>query len=125
MATATGLDVFYSCNVPARSWCGFTTAAPPDILSSYSTYLSDGVSFWEANRETIAILSTNCASAWARPHMGLKLDTPPATALSMSKTRLISSGTSSDPPQGLSHHSKAPTGSSSSGYAYETKPYQR
>lgn len=70
IATATGLDAFYSCNVPARSWCGFTTAAPPDILSSYSTYLSDAVSFWEANRETIAILSTSCASAWARPHMG-------------------------------------------------------
>lgn len=50
----------------------------------------------------------------------LKLDTPPATALSMSKTHLTSLGTRSVPPQGLSHHSKAPVGSSPSGYAYET-----
>lgn len=69
VATATGLDLI-SCNVPASSWCDFTTAAPPDILSSYSTYLSEALSFWEANSETIAILSTSCASAWAMPHMG-------------------------------------------------------
>lgn len=69
-ATATGLDGL-SCTVSdPKSWCGFTTAAPPDVLSSYSTYLSAVVSFWTAKSETIDVLSTSCPVAWARPHMG-------------------------------------------------------
>ncbi|MBE3043958.1 hypothetical protein IMZ48_15575 [Candidatus Bathyarchaeota archaeon] len=69
-ATATGLDGL-SCTVSdPKSWCGFTTAAPPDVLSSYSTYLSDVVSFWTAKSDTIDELSTSCPVAWARPHMG-------------------------------------------------------
>ena len=69
-ATATGLDGL-SCTVSdPKSWCGFTTAAPPDVLSSYSTYLSAVVSFWTEKSETIGILSTSCPVAWARPHMG-------------------------------------------------------
>lgn len=68
--TATGLDGL-SCTVSdPKSWCGFTTAAPPDVLSSYSTYLSAVVSFWTEKSDTIDILSTNCPVAWARPHMG-------------------------------------------------------
>lgn len=69
-ATATSLDRL-SCTVSdPKSWCGFTTAAPPDVLSSYSTYLSSVVSFWTAKSESIEILSTSCPVAWARPHMG-------------------------------------------------------
>jgi hypothetical protein len=47
-----------------KSWCGFTTAAPPSILSDFSTYLSQVVSFWTANSDTVAILSTSCPVAW-------------------------------------------------------------
>ena len=69
-ATAIGLDGL-SCTVSdPKSWCAFTTAAPPDVLSSYSTYLSDVVSFWTAKSDTIDVLSTSCPVAWARPHMG-------------------------------------------------------
>lgn len=69
-ATATSLDRL-SCTVSdPKSWCGFTTAAPPDVLSSYSTYLSSVVSFWTAKSESIEVLSTSCPVAWARPHMG-------------------------------------------------------
>ncbi|KAH6613491.1 hypothetical protein F5144DRAFT_616417 [Chaetomium tenue] len=48
-----------------NSWCGFTTAAPASILSDFSTYLSSVVSFWTANSETVAILSTSCPVAWS------------------------------------------------------------
>ncbi|PKS08452.1 hypothetical protein jhhlp_004834 [Lomentospora prolificans] len=68
-ATATGLDRF-SCSITdPTQWCGFTTAVAPDVLSSYSTYLSSAISYWTANSETISILATSCPVAWARPHM--------------------------------------------------------
>jgi len=66
-ATATGLDLF-SCTVSdPKSWCGFTTAAPADVMASYSTYVSEAVSFWTAKRATISVLSTSCPVAWAEP----------------------------------------------------------
>lgn len=66
-ATATGLGRF-SCTVSdPRSWCGFTTFAAPDVLSSYSTYLSAAVSFCTEKSSTMSVLSTSCPVAWARP----------------------------------------------------------
>lgn len=65
-ATATG-RAYVSCTVSdPKSWCGFTTAAPADILSSYSTYVSEVVSFWTSKSSTISILSTSCPVAWRR-----------------------------------------------------------
>ncbi|CAI4214163.1 unnamed protein product [Parascedosporium putredinis] len=64
MATAKGEDIL-RCSIsdPAR-WCGFTTAASPDVLSSYSTYLSEAVSYWTANSESISAVATDCPVAW-------------------------------------------------------------
>ncbi|KAG7287824.1 hypothetical protein NEMBOFW57_007340 [Staphylotrichum longicolle] len=65
-ATATG-RARISCTVSdSKSWCGFTTAAPADILSSYSTYVSEVVSFWTSKSSTMSILSTSCPVAWRR-----------------------------------------------------------
>jgi hypothetical protein len=69
-ATATG-RAYVSCTVSdPKSWCGFTTAAPPDILSSFSTYVSEAVSFWTPKSSTVSVLSTSCPVAWRRiaPH---------------------------------------------------------
>ncbi|KAF9879526.1 hypothetical protein CkaCkLH20_03069 [Colletotrichum karsti] len=68
-ATATGLDLF-SCTISdPKSWCGFTTAAPADVLSSYASYVSAVVSFWTAKSSTVSVLSTSCPVAWAKPNM--------------------------------------------------------
>jgi hypothetical protein len=65
MATATsGPDMVLCLDSDPKSWCGFTTAAPASILSDFSTYLSQAVSFWTANSKTVAILSTSCPVAW-------------------------------------------------------------
>ena len=67
-ATATGADML-SCTVSdPKLWCGFTTFAAPDILTSYSTYVSAAASFVKANSATMSILSTSCPAAWARPN---------------------------------------------------------
>ncbi|KAK4118930.1 hypothetical protein N657DRAFT_650716 [Parathielavia appendiculata] len=69
-ATATGHD-YVLCTVSnPQDWCGFTTAAPPDILSSYSTYVSEVVSYWTSKSSTISILSTSCPVTWRNiyPH---------------------------------------------------------
>ena len=69
-ATATGLDKL-SCTVSdPKSWCGFTTAAPADVLASYSTYAAEVASFIKANSATISILSASCRAAWALPDPG-------------------------------------------------------
>lgn len=68
--TATGLD-FFSCTVSdPKSWCGFTSAAPATVLSSYSAYLSSITSFWKDKSETISALSTSCPVAWGKPDAG-------------------------------------------------------
>ncbi|KAK4040101.1 hypothetical protein C8A01DRAFT_35882 [Parachaetomium inaequale] len=68
LATAVGYEK-RSCTMSSpTSWCGFTTAAPADVLSSYSTYVSGVVSFWTAKSATMSILSTSCAVAWGRFH---------------------------------------------------------
>lgn len=67
MATATGLDVFFCTVSDPKSWCGFTTAAPADVMASYSTYVSAVVSFWMAKSATISVLSTSCPVAWGIP----------------------------------------------------------
>ncbi|KAH6851103.1 hypothetical protein B0I37DRAFT_373203 [Chaetomium sp. MPI-CAGE-AT-0009] len=65
LATAKGGRDMVAClDSDPKSWCGFTTAAPPNVLSDFSTYLSQAVSFWTANSETISILSTSCSVAW-------------------------------------------------------------
>jgi hypothetical protein len=69
-ATATG-RAYVSCTISdPQSWCGFTTAAPPDILSSFSIYVSEAVSFWTPKSSTVSVLSTSCPVAWLRgpPH---------------------------------------------------------
>ncbi|KAH8901474.1 hypothetical protein GQ53DRAFT_835252 [Thozetella sp. PMI_491] len=69
-ATATGLDKL-SCTVSdPKSWCGFTTAAPADVLSSYSTYVTAVASFLKVNNASMAKLSTSCPAAWALPDPG-------------------------------------------------------
>jgi hypothetical protein len=70
LATAVGYEK-RSCTMSSpTSWCGFTTAAPDDVLSSYSTYVSEVVSFWTAKSATMSTLSTKCAVAWGRFHEG-------------------------------------------------------
>jgi len=68
LATAVGYEKRACTMSNPTSWCGFTTAAPADVLSSYSTYVSAVVSFWTAKSETMSILSTSCAVAWRRFH---------------------------------------------------------
>ncbi len=69
-ATATGLDKL-SCTVSdPKSWCGFATAAPADVLASYSTYATKVASFIKANSATISIQSTSCRAAWVLPDPG-------------------------------------------------------
>jgi hypothetical protein len=70
VATATGLDALRCAVQDYRSWCGFSTAVPANVQSSYSTYVSSVVSFWEANSATMAILSTSCSVSWALQHDG-------------------------------------------------------
>ena len=70
LATAVGYEKRACTMSSPTSWCGFTTAAPVDVLSSYSTYISDVVSFWTAKSETMSILSTSCAVAWGKFHQG-------------------------------------------------------
>lgn len=66
-ATATGTDEL-GCTISDREqWCGFTTAAPPSVLASYSTYASAVTSFWKENSESISKLSTSCPVSWAKP----------------------------------------------------------
>ena len=66
---ATLLDPL-SCTISdPTSWCGITTFAAQSVLTSYLTYASAAGSFVEANGATIAILSTSCPAAWARPGM--------------------------------------------------------
>ncbi|KAK3297831.1 uncharacterized protein B0H64DRAFT_393181 [Chaetomium fimeti] len=67
LATATrGRDMVSCLDSDPKSWCGLTTAAPASVLPDLSTYLSQVVSFWTANSETISILSTSCPVAWER-----------------------------------------------------------
>ncbi|TPX16147.1 uncharacterized protein E0L32_004142 [Thyridium curvatum] len=66
MATATGLDQFYCTVSDPQSWCGFSTAAPQAVMSSYLAFVSQAVSFYTEKSSKMSILSTSCASAWAR-----------------------------------------------------------
>lgn len=66
-ATATGVDAFYCSISDPKGWCGFTTAAPPALLSSYSTYLSSVTSFWKASSSTMSVVSYTCPVAWSKP----------------------------------------------------------
>ena len=52
-----------------KLWCGFTTAAPADVLSSYLAYVSEVVSFWTAKSSTMSILATSCPVVWGRTNM--------------------------------------------------------
>ncbi|KAK4120162.1 hypothetical protein N657DRAFT_636838 [Parathielavia appendiculata] len=63
-ATATGHDYVLCTVSDPKDWCGFTTAARPDILSSYSTYVSEVVSYGTSKSSTISILSTSCPVTW-------------------------------------------------------------
>jgi hypothetical protein len=64
VATAIGADVL-SCTVTdPKSWCGFTTAAPSSILATYSTWVSEAVSFWTSKSSTMSVLATSCPVAW-------------------------------------------------------------
>ena len=69
LATAEGYERLSCVITDPKLWCGFTTAAPADILSSYSTYVSEVVSFWTAKSSTMSILATSCPVAWGRPNM--------------------------------------------------------
>jgi hypothetical protein len=62
---------FLSCVISdPKDWCGYTTAAPPDVLSDYSAnYLSAAVSFWTENSATLSVLSESCPVAWQRPSL--------------------------------------------------------
>lgn len=62
---------FMSCVISdPKDWCGYTTAAPPDVLSDYSAnYLSAAVSFWTENSATLSVLSESCPVAWQRPSL--------------------------------------------------------
>jgi hypothetical protein len=42
------------------SWCGFTTAAPPNVLSTHSTYLSSATSLWRTHGATMSVVETEC-----------------------------------------------------------------
>jgi len=66
-ATATGIDAFYCSITDPKGWCGFTTAAPQALLSSYSTYLSSVTSFWKASSSTMSVVSYTCPVAWSKP----------------------------------------------------------
>ncbi|KAM7202943.1 hypothetical protein V8F20_004190 [Naviculisporaceae sp. PSN 640] len=66
-ATATGTDILGCTIKDPKQWCGFTTAAPPSIIESYSTYASEVTSFWKENSESISKLSTSCPASWAKP----------------------------------------------------------
>ncbi|KAK5657992.1 hypothetical protein OQA88_2546 [Cercophora sp. LCS_1] len=68
-ATATGIDAFYCSITDYKGWCGFTTAAPPALLSSYSTYLSSVTSFWKASSSTMSVVSYTCPVAWSKPDL--------------------------------------------------------
>ncbi len=72
LATAVGYERLSCVITDPKLWCGFTTAAPADVLSSYSTYVSEVVSFWTAKSSTMSILSTSCPVAWGRPNMADK-----------------------------------------------------
>ncbi|KFZ07587.1 hypothetical protein V501_06320 [Pseudogymnoascus sp. VKM F-4519 (FW-2642)] len=62
MSTATSLDY---CSFPPQSeWCAFTTAAPKDVLTAYSSYASQAYSWWSARSSTIAFLKEDCPNNW-------------------------------------------------------------
>ncbi|KAK3303762.1 uncharacterized protein B0T15DRAFT_496293 [Chaetomium strumarium] len=69
LVTAVGYQQRSCTMSDIKLWCGFTTAAPADVLSSYSSYASEVVSFWTAKSSMISILSTSCPVAWGRHHM--------------------------------------------------------
>ncbi|KAH6688888.1 hypothetical protein F5X68DRAFT_230553 [Plectosphaerella plurivora] len=66
LATATGLDVFSCWRIDPKSWCGFTTAVEPSVLSSYTTFVSAAVSFWTPRSSKVAELPTRCPVAWGK-----------------------------------------------------------
>ncbi len=57
-------DVLACTVTDPKSWCGFTTAAPSSILTAYSTWVSEAVSFWTGKSSTMAVLATSCPAAW-------------------------------------------------------------
>lgn len=64
LSTATSLDY---CSFPPQSeWCAFTTAAPKDILSAYSSYANQAYSWWSARSSTIAFLREDCPNTWEK-----------------------------------------------------------
>jgi hypothetical protein len=67
LATAVGYEK-RACTISNPTlWCGITAPAPLDVISSYSAYVSEAVTFWTAKSSTMSILSTSCAVAWGRP----------------------------------------------------------
>jgi hypothetical protein len=135
MATATGLDMLSCVVADSKAWCGFTTAAPSTVLSSYSTYVSSAVSFWTAKSATMSILSTSCAVAWALPdpaqrawlsigscHAQCYLQAHPQTTTGSSSTSTPTSISAT--PANLTTSSTAPTTTSKASKA-STQPHGR
>ncbi|KAK6853056.1 hypothetical protein PG995_009868 [Apiospora arundinis] len=62
------LDVLGCVVSKSEDWCGFSTAAPSAIATSYVAYASSAVDFWRSNSASISSVSSDCPSWWGRPN---------------------------------------------------------
>ena len=54
-----------TCPFPEwKSWCAFTTAAPPEVLPAYSSYASVASSWWAAHSSRAVEVVQSCPNTW-------------------------------------------------------------
>lgn len=107
--TATGADLYYCSVTDPRQWCGFTTAAPTTLLSSYSTYASAVTSFWKENSASISKLATSCPVSWAKPDPNKRIWLSIVSAHAQCFLNPSATATSTSPPTGGGTGSKTTT----------------
>ncbi len=62
---AAGTPLLY-CPFPAQSsWCGFTTAAPSEVLPDYSSFGSRVSSWWSQHSSEAVSLAKKCPVGWS------------------------------------------------------------
>lgn len=59
------LEDFLNCQFPAPSrWCGFSTAAPPQVLPDWTTYANAAAAWWAQQSSGATSIASQCPQRW-------------------------------------------------------------
>ncbi|POR33441.1 Uncharacterized protein TPAR_06378 [Tolypocladium paradoxum] len=77
-----GAELYKACTLPLEerldcpypaysSWCGFATAAAPEVTAYYSSYASEASSWWFRRSSTAQEIASVCPNRWRSAMEGL------------------------------------------------------